>query len=80
MELEELEKAIEISKEIDSLEEKLKVSRLNKCAFRFCCSQLSLFKKIMQTQNVKGEEINFEIIFNHFQEFDFYDIDGNHIL
>ena len=68
MESEELEKAIEISKEIDLFAKKLNGNFFKKLSFRMCCGHLSVFKKIMETQNVKGEEINFEIIFNHFQE------------
>jgi|688.fasta_scaffold43194_13 hypothetical protein len=53
---------------IEELGDKLNGGFLKKFCFRMCCTQLSIYKDIMQTQNVKFDEINFETIFNHFEE------------
>ena len=68
MEVEEKEKLLEMSNEIDFWANKLKGKWDDKFAFRFCCAKLSIFKKIIQSQNVKFEEMDFETIFNYFKE------------
>lgn len=68
MEVEEKEKLLEMSNEIDSWANKLKGGFYEKFAFRICCAKLSVFKEIIQSQNVKFEEMDFETIFNYFNK------------
>jgi hypothetical protein len=68
MEAEEKEKLLEISKEINGFADKLEVGFLKKWSYRICCTQLSVFKEIIEKENVEFDEINFETIFNHFKK------------
>jgi len=54
-------------KQIEELGDKLNGGFLKKFYFRMCCTQLSIFKEIIEKQNLKFDEINFETIFNHFE-------------
>jgi hypothetical protein len=54
-------------KQIEELGDKLDGGFLKKFTFRMCCTQLSIFKEIIEKQNLKFDEINFEKIFNHFE-------------